>query len=155
MATSSPRDNEIPASYEVIYDVGFKTMYFDEALSAIITVWNSKSANISDAEYKKDAEDTVVLIKDADAHYMISDHRENKFNISPDLQKWYADLIAHVLGGSSLEKCAVIITTDLNLLSALEEIRTNIQKMDGDIKITYRFFGGFKEAERWIHTKAI
>lgn len=155
MASTYPQDNEIPASYEVIYDVGFKIMFFDEALSTIITMWNSKSATISVEDYKKDAEDTVELIRNTDAHYLITDHRENKFNISPDLQKWYAELIAHVLGNGRLEKCAVIITTDLNLLSALEEIKTNIQQMEGEIKIAYRFFSDFKEAEKWIHTKAV
>ena len=152
---SLPQDNEIPASFEVIYDVGFKTMYFDEESSTIITIWNTKSENITDADYKKDSEATVTLIQDSDAHYMISDHRENRFNISPDLQKWYAALIANVLGNSSFEKCAVIITSDLNLLSALEEIRINILKMEVEPKIAYRFFANFKEAKKWIYTKAI
>jgi len=142
--------NEFPKSYEVIYEVPFKAMYFNEDTGTIITVWNSKSEFITDEEYKKDAEDTVELIRDSDAKYMISDHRENKFNISEDLQKWYAGLIAYVLGNSSFEKCAVIITDDLNLLSALEEIKSNIENAEKDHIIQYRFFNEFKEAEKWV-----
>lgn len=154
MVTSSPLDQEIPDSYMVVYEVPFKTMYLNPESSTIITIWNDNSANISDEDYKSDAEDTMDLIRDSDAHYMISDHRQNKFNISPDLQKWYAELIANVLGRSSFEKCAVIITDDLNLLSALEEIKTNIEKSEVEPKIAYKFFNGFKEAERWISAKA-
>ncbi len=151
---STPLDQGIPESYKVLYEVSFKTMYFNEELSTIITIWNEKSANISDEDYKADAEDTVELIRDFEAHYMISDHRLNRFNISPDLQKWYAQLIANVLGNSGFEKCAVIITDDLNLLSALEEIKQNLEKLEGDGTIQYKFFNNFSDAEKWIYAKS-
>jgi hypothetical protein len=146
-------NNELPGSYEVIYEISFKTMYFNPETSTIITVWNSKSAFMSDQDYKSDAEATVELIKDSEARFMISDHRENKFNISDELKQWYAELIAHVLGNSGFEKCAVIITDDLNLLSALEEIKTNIEKAEKDHTILYRFFNDLKEAEKWMISK--
>jgi hypothetical protein len=155
MVSTAPENNEIPSTFKIVYQVPFKTMYLNESTSTIITIWNLNSAEISDEEYKKDAEDTVQLIRDSKAHNMISDHRENKFNISPDLQKWYADLIAKVLGHSSFERCAVIITSDLNLLSALEEIRTNLTDLGDQVKISYRFFADYKEAEKWIHGKGV
>ena len=151
--SAAPTANELPESYEVIYEVAFKTMYFNPGTETIITIWNDKSEFITDEDYKSDAESMVELILDSDAKYMISDHRENKFNISDDLQKWYAALIAHVLGNSSFEKCAVIITDDLNLLSALEEIKSNIELAEKDHVIQYRFFNEFKEAEKWILSK--
>ncbi len=154
MVSSAPNNNEIPSSFKIVYQVPFKTMYLNDGTSTIITIWNSNSAEISDDDYKRDAEDTVQLIRDSHAHYMISDHRENKFNISPDLQKWYSNLIAQVLGKSNFEKCAVIITSDLNLLSALEEIRENLTELGDEVKISYRFFADYKEAEKWIHGKA-
>lgn len=147
--------NELPKSYEVIYEVPFKTMYFNENTSTIITIWNSKSEFISDEDYRKDAESTVELIRDSEAKNMISDHRENRFNISEDLQKWYAGLIAYVLGQSNFEKCAVIVTENLNLLSALEEIKANIEAAEKDHTIQYRFFNEFKEAEKWIFSKPV
>ena len=149
----APLGKELPESFEVIYEVPFKTVYFDADKSTIITVWNANSELITDEDYKTDAESTVELIRDSEAKFMISDHRENKFNISGDLQKWYADLIADVLGDSSFEKCAVIITDDLNLLSALEEIKTNIENADKEHTIQYRFFNEFREAEKWIGSK--
>jgi hypothetical protein len=149
----APMSNEMPKAYEVVYEVPFKTMYLNRDTGTIITIWNSKSEFITNEEYKKDAEDTVELIRDVDAKYMISDHRENRFKISEDLQKWYATLIAYVLGNSSFEKCAVIITTDLNLLSALEEIKNNIENAEKDHTILYRFFNDFKEAEKWVSSK--
>ena len=149
----APMANDLPKSYEVVYEVPFKTMYLNRDSGTIITIWNSKSEFISDDDYRKDAQDTVEIIRDSDARYMISDHRENKFNISSDLQRWYAELIAYELGNSNFEKCAVIITSDLNLLSALEEIKTNIEKAQKDHAILYRFFGDFKEAEKWVLAK--
>ncbi len=146
----APMNSELPESYEVIYEVPFKTMYFNPDTGTIITIWNSKSAFISDDDYRQDAEATMDLIRESDARFMISDHRENRFNISPDLQKWYAELIAHVLGSSSFEKCAVVITTDLNLLSALEEIKNNIENAEKDHTILYRFFNELKDAEKWV-----
>ncbi len=153
MVSSAPNDNDIPASFQVIYETGFKTIYFNEELSTILTIWNANSEHITDDDYRNDAEATMDLIRDSDAHHMISDHRENKFNISPDLQKWYAELIAHVLGNSSFKKCAVVITTDLNLLSALEEIKSNIENSEEENTIAYKFFNSMKDAEKWINSK--
>jgi hypothetical protein len=153
MASSNSLDNPIPASYRVIYEAEFKTMYFDESLSTIITVWNANSFHITENEYKQDAEKTVKLIRNSQAKNMISDHRENKFNISPELQNWYSALIATELGKSGFEKCAVVINSDLNLLSALEEIRTNLAKMGNEVRIAYKFFNEFKEAVTWINSK--
>lgn len=153
MVSSDPNENGIPDSYKVIYQIAFKTMYFDENTGTVITIWNSNSANITDEDYMNDTEATMDLIRESEAKFMISDHRENRFIISPDLQKWYAELIAHVLGNSSFEKCAVVITTDLNLLSALEEIRTNIESSDNDNTIAFKFFNGMKDAEKWINSK--
>jgi hypothetical protein len=151
--SAAPMPHELPKSYEVVYEVPFKTMYLNHDSGTIITIWNSKSEFISDDDYRRDAEDTVEIIRDSDARFMISDHRENKFNISLDLQKWYAELIADELGNSNFEKCAVIISSDLNLLSALEEIKTNIEKAKKDHTILYRFFSDFKEAEKWVLAK--
>jgi len=148
--TAAPMHNPLPGSYEVIYEVPFKTMYLNRLSGTVITIWNANSANISDEDYKKDAEDTVTLIRDSDAKHMISDHRENRFIISEELQKWYAGLIAYVLGNSSFEKCAVVITSDLNLLSALEEIKNTIEDAEKDHTIQYRFFNDFKDAEKWV-----
>jgi hypothetical protein len=149
----APMPNELPESYEVIYEVAFKTMYFDPETEIIITVWNPSSEFITDENYRTDAEETVKLILDSEAKYMITDHRENKFQISDELQKWYASLIAHVLGNSGFEKCAVIITENLNLLSALEEIKSNIEEAEKNHTIQYRFFNEFKDAEKWILSK--
>lgn len=154
MVSEAPGNVNLPSSYRIIYQVPFKTMFLDEASSTVVTIWNSNSASITDEDYRKDAEDTVLLIRDLRTHHMISDHRENRFNISAELQKWYADLIATVLGNSSFEKCAVIITSDLNLLSALEEIRTNLVEQGDKVKISYKFFAEFKEAEKWIESKS-
>lgn len=154
MVSEAPGNINLPSGYRVIYEVPFKTMYLDEVSSTVVTIWNSNSANITDEDYRKDAEDTVKLIRDLEAHHMISDHRDNKFNISAELQKWYADLIATVLGNSSFEKCAVIITSDLNLLSALEEIRTNLVEQGERVKISYKFFADYREAEKWIESKS-
>jgi hypothetical protein len=153
MVSSIPLDNEIPSSYEVIYDASFKTMYFDKNSSTIITIWNRESEKITDNDYKLDSEKTVKLIRNSHAKYMISDHRENRFRISEELQKWYSELIAHELGKSGFEKCAVVITTDLNLLSALEEIKTNLESQGDEVRIAYKFFNEFKDAATWINSK--
>lgn len=153
MVSSAPLDNEIPSTYEVIYEALFKTMYFDKNSSTVITIWNAESANINDEDYKLDAEKTVKLIRSSHAKYMISDHRENKFQISEELQKWYSDLLAIELGKSGFEKCAVVITTDLNLLSALEEIKTNLERQGDEVRISYRFFNEFKDATTWINSR--
>lgn len=154
MVSEATGNVNLPSSYRVIYQVAFKTMYMDDDTSTVVTIWNANSSGISDEDYRKDAEDTVKLIRDLEARHMISDHRENRFQISAELQKWYSDLIATVLGNSSFEKCAVIITSDLNLLSALEEIRTNLVEKGDRVKISYKFFGEFKEAEKWIDSKS-
>lgn len=153
MVSSAPLDNEIPSSYEVIYEASFKTMYFDKNSSTVITIWNSESEKITDNDYKLDSERTVKLIRNSNAKYMISDHRENRFRISEELQKWYSELIAHELGKSGFEKCAVVITTDLNLLSALEEIKTNLESQGDEVRISYKFFNEFKDAMTWINSK--
>jgi len=147
------KPNSFPSSYRVIYDVPFKKMYLNEVDGTIVTVWNERSQDISEEDYRQDARNMMNLIKDTDAHFMITDHRENRFTISPELQKWYADLIAQVLGNSGFEKCAVIVTSDLNLLSALEEIRSNLQQMGNGLKMEYRFFNDMEHAEQWIHSR--
>jgi len=151
--SSAPFDNGIPSSYEAIYEAPFKTMYFDKNTSTVITIWNLESAKINDNDYKLDAEKTIKLIRNSHAKFMISDHRENRFRISEELQKWYSELIAHELGKSGFEKCAVVITTDLNLLSALEEIKTNLESQGDEVRISYKFFNEFKDALNWVNSK--
>jgi hypothetical protein len=41
----------------------------------------------------------------------------------------------------------------LNLLSALEEIKSNIEESEEDHTIQYRFFNEFREAEKWVSSK--
>ena len=153
MLSQATGNDMIPASYELIYKVPFKTMYMDRGLLTVISVWNAQSEFLTDADYKKDIEDSMYLMKENNIHGMISDNRCNKFNISEDLQKWQADLVSYVLGNSSFEKCAVIVSADLNLLSALEEIKTQVENAGNPHDIFYRFFNQFREAHQWLISK--
>ena len=139
----------IPDSYVKVYHTTFKTVYVDESAKILLILWNLKSANISAEEYKEDDLYNSVLVGKYDIEYFISDVTHNKFNITPELQLWYADEAMKKLEETGLLRCGIIMDADLNMLGSLEEIASNVLRRNGFQKIPHRFFKNLDEALKW------
>ena len=140
---------EIPSSYTFINESLLKTFYLNDKEKTLIMVWKGGVDN-DDMQYKDDSFHSIDLINKYKINFLVSDTRKSEFTISPDLQVWYAEEIVPQLEENGLKKCAIILNDDLNMLSALEEISSNVLRSQGVQKIPHRFFSTLTDAFKWL-----
>jgi hypothetical protein len=145
-----PGEIEIPDSFTTIYQTLYKKVLFDEKSKTILTLWNEQSAHISEEEYKKDALYTTQLILKSKALHLLADNRENKFPITPEIQRWYIESISTMFSNHQGNKCALLVNENLLLHQVFDETSTKAANFANTPKVEIRFFTRFDEAYRWL-----
>lgn len=145
-----PGEVEIPDSFINIYQTLYKKVFFNKESKTILTLWNEQSAHITEEEYKKDALHTAQLIVKNKALNLLADNRENKFPLTPEIQRWYIESISNMFSLHTGNKCALLVNENLLLHQVFDETSSKAANLTKTQQVEIRFFTRFNEAFKWL-----
>ncbi len=134
---------------EFILDNIFQTIHYDKTNDIIIVSWKPSTENMTSEDYKKHL--SIILYEGEIRHtkYVLSDARQMKFAIVPDLQIWGAKAITEsIIKNGNFKKCAIVQSPDIfiavGLQQMMEEDEINTQKFQT------QYFDDLENAKQWI-----
>ena len=130
-----------------IYKDEFIQFFHDKDNSIISFHWSKNTERIIEYKFKSLLTKGLELLKTHPSKYLISDHRQQKFVVVPELQKWIATEILPNIFKYGIVKYAIIESEEFVFRLATEmTIKEDKQK-----KYDVQFFNNIDKAKKWFN----
>ena len=125
----------------------FVMMYLDESKKLINDVWNEKTADLTDKQFRDILSEWLNLVIANDVELSLIDARKMRFMVDPELQAWVAAEINAPAQQHSLKKAATLLPATIFEQVSLQQTMDEIKNAnDFEAKI----FADEGEAQAWL-----
>lgn len=125
----------------------FVIMYLDEDKKLLNDVWNEKTADLTDDQFREIITEWLNLVISNDVELSLIDARNMQFMVDPELQSWVATEINAPAQQHSLKRAATLLPTSIFEQVSLQQ---TMDEMKDTNSFEAKIFAEEDEARTWL-----
>lgn len=131
-----------------IYESQFVKRKFDSLTGIMTSSWLPETEKMDKEAYKKEMLSLCDLLEKFESGLLLSNTKNLRFTITPELQEWTTQEIAPRLTENQLKKQAVVIPEEIFSQVSMEQVISDVEEKEHQHQT--RFFPDAGKAKEWL-----